>query len=204
MLMKRRHIAFIIFLSLGFFILILFNTVFFAGNDEIPLDQASSINNTPGSLVDRSEIGGIAPALLIIPKINVHADVEKVGITAKGNMATPRNYTDVGWYKFGVIPGEMGSAVMAGHVNNGLSFPAVFAELDLLQAGDDVYVTDITGTRLHFKITSKAVYDFNENVPEVFTQKDGRYLKLITCTGAWQEDLRTHDKRLVVTAVLAE
>lgn len=205
--MKRWHIALIIFVSLSLFILILFRTVFFAGTDEIPLDQVSGYGpagNPTGSLFDQSVTTGIAPAFLTIPKININADVQKVGITAKGNMATPRNFADVGWYKFGAMPGEMGSAVLAGHVNNGLSLPAVFANLDLLQSGDDVYVTDSSGQRLHFKVRSKAVYDFDANVPEVFTQNDGRYLKLITCTGVWQEDFRTHNKRLVVTAVLVD
>ena len=199
--MKRRYVIFIIFVSLLVFSLIIFNTVFFAGSDEIPLDP-SGLN--AGSQEAPDYFPSESPAMLSIPRIKVKAQIDPVGITPKGNMATPRNYSHVGWYRFGTLPGEKGSAVLAGHVNNGLSMPAVFARLDELEQGDDIYVTDGSGDELHFKVSQRAIYNFAENVPEVFNQDDDRYLKLITCTGTWQEELRTHDSRLVVTAVLAD
>ena len=71
------------------------------------------------------------PAMRIsIPAIKVDAKIQEVGITAKGNMAAPRTFSEVGWYKYGPRPGETGSAVLAGHVDNGIAFPAVFSKLD--------------------------------------------------------------------------
>ncbi len=139
---------------------------------------------------------------LIIPKIKVDAAVEALGITAKGNMAAPRNFFEVGWYKYGPMPGDTGSAVIAGHVNNGLAFPAVFGDLKNLKNGDDIYVEIKDGKRLHFSVVGQTVYDFNSAPSEVFNESDGKYLKLITCTGNWLSALRTHDQRLVVKAVL--
>ena len=76
------------------------------------------------------------PLRLEIPKLNINSKIKYVGLTPKGNMASPRSFSDVGWYKYGVRPGEQGSAVIAGHVNNGLSRPAVFWNLNELQKGD--------------------------------------------------------------------
>lgn len=53
---------------------------------------------------------------------------------------------------------------------------------------------------LHFVVTKISTYDFDAIVPEVFNQNDDYYLKLITCTGTWLKEFKTHDKRLVVTA----
>jgi LPXTG-site transpeptidase (sortase) family protein len=142
------------------------------------------------------------PTELKIPVLNIDAKVQEVGITKKGNMATPTNFTDVGWYKYGTVPGNKGSAVIAGHVDNGLAFPGVFKHLDNIKVGDDVYVESATG-ETHFIVKSLDVYDFDANVPFVFNQKDDYILRLITCTGTWVPAYHTHDKRLVVTAIKA-
>jgi sortase A len=152
----------------------------------------------------KEETAAIASMRLVIPKIKVDARVQEVGLTSKGNMAAPRNFSDVGWYKYGAFPGETGSAVLAGHVNNGVALPAVFSRLDDLGIGDDIYIRTKDGKELHYRVSGHTVYDFDSSPPEVFNENDGKYLKLITCTGTFMKDLRTHDKRLVVKAVLVE
>ena len=142
------------------------------------------------------------PSQLRIPSIDVSADVQYVGITKKGNMATPNNFRDVGWYKNGVIPGEVGSAIIAGHVNNGLALPAIFYNLEDIKIGDDIYLDNVGKDTLNFVVTDIKIYDFNAKSEEVFNQVDGKFLKLITCTGVWQKEFKTHDKRLVVIAEL--
>lgn len=141
------------------------------------------------------------PVRLVIPTLEINAKIQKVGINKKGNMATPSNFKDVGWYKYGTMPGDVGSAVMAGHVDNGLAFSGVFKRIGDLEKGDDVYVDTDDGRRILFVVTGAEVYDYDAPAPEVFRENDGRYLKLVTCTGTWVESARTHGERLVVTAV---
>lgn len=141
---------------------------------------------------------------LIIPALKINAKIQNVGITKKGNMSTPTNFFDVGLYKYGTPPGEIGSAVIAGHVENGLGLKAVFGNLKNIKEGDDIYIEKELGEKIHFVVTSTAIYDYNSSAEEVFNQNDGAYLKIITCTGKWMPDLRTHDKRLIVTAIKAE
>ena len=142
------------------------------------------------------------PVTLSIPKLNIHAAVQQVGVTADGKMAVPTNFTDVGWYKYGTVPGQTGSAVIAGHVDDGLAIPAVFIDLDKLQPGDDIYIVTKENHVLHFVMTGSQAYDRNANTDQIFNEKDGKILRLITCTGDWLPLQRTHNQRLVVTAVL--
>lgn len=145
------------------------------------------------------------PTRLLIPSIGVDANVQMVGITATGNMATPKGFVDVGWYRYGVIPGNKGSAVIAGHVDNGLSLAGVFKHLVDVKVGDDVYVVNALGEKLHFKVDAINSYQY-EDVPldTLFGQNDRAHVNLITCDGAWIGEKKTYDRRLVVYTSLRE
>lgn len=172
-------------------------------NDSVNEVPQEGVSETQNSTIKEIRTAS-HPKQLRIPSIKVDANVQNVGITNKGNMGTPKNFKDVGWYAYGTIPGELGSAVIAGHVNNGLSFPAVFANLEDVKIGEDIYIDTVGEGTLHFVVTKREIYDFDADVPSVFTQNDGKYLKLITCTGEWVKEYRTHNKRLVVIAELME
>ncbi len=140
------------------------------------------------------------PKQLRIPSIKVNSKIRYVGITRQGNMATPSNFTDVGWFKYGPLPGEKGSAIIAGHVNNGINLPGVFGHLDNINIGDNIYVDTLGGDHIHYVVTNVEIYDFNAPTDVIFNQDNGNFLKLITCAGVWVNEYKTHDKRLVVTA----
>lgn len=150
---------------------------------------------------------GILPSRLLIPKLNIDTQVQRLGITKKGNMAAPSNFTDVSWYKYGAIPGQLGSAVMAGHEDNAAGLDGVFKHLEDLSIGDDVYVVDANGKKLHFRVTDKKVYPYNlsgAELEKVFNAKDAAHLNLITCTGHWVESIKTNNQRLVVFTELVK
>ncbi len=145
------------------------------------------------------------PFRLRIPSIGIDAKVQHVGVNDKGNMANPNNFTDVAWYKYGPVPGASGSAVIAGHLDNGLGLPAVFKKLEEVQVGDDIFVEAEDGSTLRFVVTSARTYPYTE-VPTavVFNPSGSVRLNLITCAGTWLKDKKTYDERLVVFAKPAE
>lgn len=151
------------------------------------------------NLPDRAALPGEEPERLVIPKIGIDAHVQHVGLTASGAMGIPSNFSDVAWYKYGPAPGFMGSAVIDGHLDNGLGLAAVFKHLGELKAGDDVYVERADRMQLHFKVREVVFYDY-QSVPldGVFNKSDGAYLNLITCEGRWVRGERTYDERLIV------
>lgn len=147
-------------------------------------------------------LGRELPRRLIIPALQINAAVQHVGIARSGNMAVPTNYVDVGWYRYGPTPGEKGSAVIDGHVDNGFSIAGVFKRLPELRIGDEIQVTTETGALRRFRVVSVVVYDLAA-VPreEVFSTEGPPRLVLITCNGAWLPNEKTYDKRIVITAV---
>ena len=144
------------------------------------------------------------PVRLVVPTLAIDAAVQRVGITKKGSMGVPSNFTDVAWYRDGVTPGQYGSAVIDGHVDNGLGLSGVFKHLPDLAVGDSVYVVTVTGKRLHFVVDAVKVYSYEDVPADVFAQSDVSRLNLITCEGKWVPKDRTYDHRLVVFTSLRE
>lgn len=161
----------------------------------IPEDALLGSNETR----ERSE-----PLEMSIPKIEVETRVQKVGVTAGGNMAVPDNYTDVGWFRLGAEPGAPGSAVLAGHLDTGSGKPAVFYRLSELQIGDEIFVKNEEGETLKFVVTGSRLVDYDNPPAEVIEELFGKpkdensYLNLITCDGDWIPEERTYNTRLIV------
>lgn len=180
------------------------STTYFNNNTDSGIhlfDKGQSANTIESISVDE------LPSQLSIPKLNITAKIQRLGIDKNGNMAAPNNFTDVSWYKYGTVPGLIGSAVIAGHEDNALSLDGVFKHLDQLKVGDDVYVVSASGQKLHFRVTDKKIYPYNLSGPElekIFTAADKSRLNLITCAGVWLKSAKTNDKRLVVYTELVK
>jgi sortase A len=163
--------------------------LFYSPDTEIPVPPESAVETSPLQHPER----------LRIPKLDIDAHVQEVGVNADGNMGVPSNFTDVGWYKYGVVPGGSGSAVIAGHVDNGLGLAGVFKKLHEIEVGDEVVVTRADGTELTFVVTGKRAYPYDAVPTEiVFNPAGSNRLNLITCGGSWIKSAKTYDERLVV------
>lgn len=183
-------------LALGFFLMTLMRATAYAPDAEIiPPAFSSEAARATSSL----------PSRLIIPALNIDTKVQHVGIKPNGKMANPNNFSDVGWYKYGTVPGASGSAVMAGHVDNALGLDGIFKHLEKLKTGDEIFVVTRGGARLHFIVTDSEWYPYTEVPIELlFNKKDKPRLNLVTCGGTWIKDARSYDKRLVVFTKLAD
>jgi len=166
-----------------------------------PQQEAESA--TPPKVAAQA-LPGQYPARLRIPSIGVNAAVDPVGIAHSGAMMPPPNFTDVGWYKWGPVPGQTGSAVIDGHVDNGLSLAGVFKHLSDVKVGDDLYVDTKDGTTLHFRVADIEIYPY-QSAPTalIFGRSDKPRLNLITCDGQWVKGGHTYNERLVIYGELA-
>lgn len=143
------------------------------------------------------------PLRLMIPKINVNAGIENMGVTAQGDMDSPDGPDNAGWYKLGPRPGEIGSAVMDGHFGWKNSKPAVFDKLHTLRKGDLVLVEDEAKQTYTFVVREVRSFAPDDDATEVFQSTDNlSHLNLITCQGIWNKDLESYTTRLVVFADL--
>jgi hypothetical protein len=165
------------------------------------------------------------PLKLGIPSLRISAPVLGVGITPKNVMDTPTGsandtvWQKAFWYRGSGIPGNASTATIAGHVDDVLGRPAIFARLKDLRPGDPVVVQDTrTGLDVDFVVTETATYTLQQTLdPGVLAQiygpgpvagegplpsPDGlSHLTLITCIGHWVNGLGTYDHRLAVYAV---
>jgi sortase A len=149
--------------------------------------------------IDEKEEAPIVPIRIVIPAISVDAHVEHVGVGSNGHMQVPRRYENTAWYARGFFPGEAGSAVIAGHIDNSLGRAGVFISLEDLEVGDDIFVYDEQGNNLHFKVESYERYHYLQApLDRIFGPRDESYLNLITCVGEWLTSARSYEERLVV------
>ncbi|HVY72999.1 MAG TPA: class F sortase [Candidatus Paceibacterota bacterium] len=182
----------VVFASL-LFVFILVRALFGGGSGIVPPDD-----------VVRALATTSAPVRLSIPALSIDAHVQYVGTTRAGDIGVPSNFIDVAWYKNGPLPGTRGSAIMDGHVDNGLALPGVFKHLSQIKVGDSVYVETGDAQTLHFVVYDVESYPYKE-VPleKVFAASDAAHLNLITCQGSWVPGDKTYNQRLVVYTTLA-
>lgn len=194
-----------IFAVLFFVFCLAVDSIFFAPSKNvphspvIPLAKASNTHNA----LPAQAITYYAPKLLSIPKINLTASIVAVGLDSQKRMGVPNNFVDVGWYDLGYKPGEHGSAVLDGHSDDFHGNPAVFYNLDQLQKGDQIYVTDQKGKTYTYIVTDSIVYPQNDlPLQQIFASNDKTRLNLITCHGIWDNSIQTYNERTVIYAVL--
>ncbi len=156
---------------------------------ETPEDVPAGVKTTESTL----------PVRLKIPKINVDAAIEYVGLASDGSMDVPKNPDEVAWFESGARPGENGNAVIAGHYGWKDGKPAVFDTLHTLRKGDRVYIENEKGVTVSFVVRESRRYDPKADASDVFRSSDGQaHLNLITCEGVWNTAEKSYSDRLVV------
>lgn len=151
------------------------------------------------SVVDSANDSIGIPVNIKIPKIAVDAVIEKVGLKTDGSMDVPKLTTNGGWYMLGSKPGEIGSAVIAGHLNWWNGQIGVFEHLKSLKPGDMVTVQDDKGALISFMVRESRSFSAGADATDVFNSNDGQsHLNLVTCDGAWVTSAKQYSNRLVV------
>ncbi|MHA4773727.1 class F sortase [Streptomyces sp. MSC1_001] len=143
-----------------------------------------------------------APASRIrIPAIRVAAPIMDVGLEPNGWVAAPppEDANLAGWYQNGISPGQRGTAVVVGHVDNARG-PAVFYGLGSLEKGQHVEVERYDGRVAVFEIYGVEVYS-KDDFPgvQVYSDTGEPELRVITCGGGYTR-ARGYDGNVVVYA----
>ena len=160
----------------------------------------------PEESLEPSDTGGILaeskPVQLRIPNLQLDAPVIELGLEENNEIEVPKKYDVVGWYKYGPTPGELGPAVILGHVAAEVG-PGVFGYLRLLEPGDLVEVDREDGSTAIFRVDKLESYPQNTFPTSlVYGDLDYSGLRLITCTGKFNEEDKTFDMNLIVFASL--
>lgn len=169
-----------------------------------PAGLPTTVAETAGikRLVPTVEVQQPAPVRLMIPKLDVTADVDLVGVHSDGWVEIPEDVARVGWYKFGAAPGAAkGSAVIVGHRDGFDVGAGALYRLSELSPGEIVKVEREDGSVLTYVVTSREAID-KEALPsdQLFSEEGDPRLTLISCIGYFDRDRGGYLQNIVVTA----
>ena len=146
------------------------------------------------------------PVQIDIERIAATSSLIPLGRQASGELEVPDISTPMqaGWYSLGVVPGEVGPAVIVGHIN-GAGRSGIFGRLQELKVGDTVNIAQANGRILTFEAYDKL------QVPKgafptdlVYRNTDGPELRLITCGGQYVAGNSSYSDNVIVFLKLLE
>lgn len=171
--------------------------------DETAPPQAAA-SSPPAEPVPVEDVVAVAaPVSVSIPAIDVSSDLLHLGIREDGSLEVPQgdDFDSAAWYDGSPRPGEVGPAVIEGHVSSAARGPSVFFDLARLQVGDTVEVGRDDGSVATFE-----VYDLQQfpkdafPTVQVYGPTEGPELRLITCGGTIVESTGRFDDNIIVFA----
>jgi LPXTG-site transpeptidase (sortase) family protein len=142
------------------------------------------------------------PVRVEIPALGVAQRTIELGLAADGTMEVPVGSELIGWFAESPTPGEIGPAVLAGHLTwNGID--GVFRDLATLERGDEIVVTRTDGSRPRFVVMEVAQYPKDEfPTARVYANTPGPQLRLITCAGDYSPGAHRYSDNVVVYATM--
>ncbi|WP_354570602.1 sortase [Glaciihabitans sp. UYNi722] len=157
-------------------------------------DPVSTATNPPAP--------GVVVTHVDIPDIGVSSDLELLNLDGNGALLPPVGFAKAGWYQGGVLPGDVGPAIIAGHVDSAHG-PAIFAHLGDVQPGSKITVTLSDGRALTFEV-QKSEKSLKTQFPtsDVYGNVPTPQLRVITCGGPFDPRSGHYTENLVLFATL--
>lgn len=162
---------------------------------QVPVPQAPGAAAAP--MAPREVV---APDRVRIPAIGVDAPLIPLGLNPDRTLAVPTKAHIAGWYTGAPTPGEVGPAIVVGHVDwRGVS--GVFKRLDQLRAGDQVEFVAQDGVTAAFVVThAERVAKNAFPTQRVYGDTAGAELRLITCGGVFDRTSGHYRDNVIVYA----
>jgi sortase (surface protein transpeptidase) len=143
------------------------------------------------------------PVRVEIPAIGVSSGLEDLHRGAAGELDPPKDWDSAGWFSDGIVPGQVGPAVIAGHVDSPTS-AAVFFRLDELVHGDVIRVVMSDGSTRTFTVDrSEQAAKSAFPTSDVYGTAPTPQLRLITCDGTFDTATGHYTDNLIVFADLS-
>jgi Sortase domain len=147
----------------------------------------------PPAVVARS-----VPIAVRIPAIGLSVWLTQLGLNANGTVEVPTSVKVPGWFSPGPSPGQVGSAVILGHVDS-YQGPGVFFQLRTLQPGNQITVNLADGVVATFKVTSVVMYQKTQFPDQqVYGSSGSSELQLVTCGGTFDSQTGHYLSNIVV------
>ncbi|WP_018530985.1 class F sortase [Streptomyces sp. HmicA12] len=159
-----------------------------SGSEGRPPPQPSAAQAHPtGNSPAAAPLSPSPPDRVRIPSLHVDAPLMGLGLTPAGSLDVPppEKKNLAGWYEAGTRPGERGTAVVAGHVDNAVG-PAVFYGLGALTRGRTIEIDRRDGSVAVFTVDAVEVYEADAFPDKkVYGATKRPELRVITCGGPY-------------------
>ena len=158
---------------------------------------------TPTPVADAPQVmAASVPVRVEVPSLAVDSELMELGLQADGTMEVPPDAFPAGWFTGGPTPGELGPAVIVGHID-WVTGPGVFFRLAELAVGDEIRVSRTDGTVAVFRTTQVTLYPKDEFPTDlVYGNLDHAGLRLISCGGAFNQSTGHYEDNVVAFAEL--
>ena len=142
------------------------------------------------------------PVRVRIASIGVDSTLMGLGLKTDGTMQVPPAGFPAGWYTGAPTPGELGPAIIVGHVD-WAGKAGVFYKLHQIKVNDIIVVNRANGSVARFQVTKVASYAKNA-FPTALIYGNLSYpgLRLITCGGVFDPKAHSYVNNVVVFAQL--
>ncbi|RSM74583.1 class F sortase [Kibdelosporangium aridum] len=176
-----------------------------SGEHEAPPPATSSVPSQ-GAQTEQAvtALPASVPTQISIPKIGAQSSLIALGLNPDQTVEVPpvTQPMQAGWYDKAPTPGEVGPAIILGHVD-GNHKPGIFYRLKEMAAGDEILVTRTDGTKAKFLVDRvKQVSKSEFPTDEVYGDTTKPELRLITCGGVFDKDARSYKDNIIVFASL--
>lgn len=147
------------------------------------------------------------PRYLTVEKLGVDkARILPMGVNSKGELMTPINIFDVGWYNASGLPGGGGTMILDGH-NGGPHVHGVFKRLPDLVTGDIITLERGDGAIFKYAVVENKTIPLDTADAYMATaarspESGKEAVTLISCTGEWSQAQQTYLSRQFTRAVL--
>lgn len=142
------------------------------------------------------------PLSVRVPAIGVRSGLVPLGLRPDQSIEVPTDFADAGWYVGAPTPGQLGPAVVLGHIDS-YRGPAVFFRLAALRPGDQIIVNRADRTDAAFSVDAIRQYPKNHfPTKDVYGDIGYAGLRLISCGGQFDKTARSYDDNIVVFAHL--
>ncbi|MEO6654168.1 MAG: sortase [Ilumatobacteraceae bacterium] len=141
------------------------------------------------------------PLSISIPAIGVESVLLPTGYADDGTVDVPKDPSIAGWFEPGPRPGELGPAVVMGHVDSRTYGPGVFYRLRDIEIGD-IATIETTSGPVRFVVRSVEQFPKDEFPTDlVYGPVPEAALRLITCGGAFDSSVRSYRDNIVAFLV---
>jgi hypothetical protein len=142
------------------------------------------------------------PVRVQIPAIGVDSELMDLGLQDDGTLEVPPAGFPAGWFTGAPTPGELGPAVIAGHVDWDGS-PGVFYDLRDVVVGDEITVQREDGSTAVFRVVETGQFSKDAfPTAAVYGDLDHAGLRVITCGGDFDHAAQSYADNTVVFADL--